>query len=169
MIKKLCCFISYRKPHNPVTSSSIARLLKEFLNQAGVNTTAHSTRVASTSTAKMAGLSTKDIMKMADWSRESTFETYYHKPFMDSTTISVISYGCQGSSLNHTMSYMKPCHEVELTISQASKGCEIIILLVARQVYDISSLTFIFYHKFVFSHPYVYLVEADHDKENVAE
>ena len=62
--KEALLFISYRKPHNPVTSSSIARWLKEFLNQAGVNTTlfkVHTTQAASTSTAKMAGLSTKTL------------------------------------------------------------------------------------------------------------
>ena len=121
-------FPSYRKPHKPVTSSSIAQWLKEILNEAGINTTlfkAHSTRAASTSTAKMAGLSTNNITKMADWSRESTFEMYYHKPLMGNATNSVMSYGYQGLSLNHTISYMKPCHKVDLTISQASRGCDV--------------------------------------------
>ena len=57
-------------------------MAKEILNEAGINTTlfkANSTRAAST----------KDIMKMADWSRESTFEMYYHKPLVDDVDIKV--------------------------------------------------------------------------------
>ena len=55
--------------------------------QAGVDTTAfkaHSTRLAATSAAHVAGVSVADIMKTADWTRESTFRRYYYKPIQDS-------------------------------------------------------------------------------------
>ena len=74
--------ISFRKPHKPVTSASIARWMKELLKEAGVDTEvfkAHSTRAASTSTAKAQGVSMADIMNMAGWSRQSTFERFYYK------------------------------------------------------------------------------------------
>ena len=101
-------FVSIRKPHNPVTSATIARWLKTLLSEAGVDTEmfkAHSTRAAASSTAKNAGASTADILKMAGWSRSSTFERFYHKPIVGSNR--VLSYGVQGESLNDTMSYMQ--------------------------------------------------------------
>ena len=41
---------------------------------------AHSTRAAAASAAKRKGLATADILKMAGWSRVSTFERFYFKP-----------------------------------------------------------------------------------------
>ena len=43
---------------------------------------AHSTRAASSSAAKSAGIPLSDIMKWAGWSRQSTFERFYHKPII---------------------------------------------------------------------------------------
>ena len=75
--------ISFRKPHKPVCSASIARWIKTVLKLAGIDTTlfkAHSVRAASTSAALRSGVSVRDIMSTADWSRESTFSRFYHKP-----------------------------------------------------------------------------------------
>lgn len=75
--------ISIRKPYKAVGAATIGRWIREVLTQAGVDTetfSAHSTRSASTTAAKKQGVSTRDIMNMAGWSRQSTFETYYHKP-----------------------------------------------------------------------------------------
>ena len=75
-------FISFWKPHKPVSSASIARWMKELLKEAGVDTKVfkvHSTRAASTSTAKAQGVSMADIMNMAGRSRQSTFERFYYK------------------------------------------------------------------------------------------
>ena len=74
-------FISVRKPHNAVTSATIGRWIKQILSMVGVNTdqfSAHSTRSASTTAAKKQGVSVRDIMGTAGWSRQSTFETFYH-------------------------------------------------------------------------------------------
>ena len=60
-------FLALNKPHKPVTSASIARWIKELLTEAGVDTdkfSAHSTRAAASSSAKAAGLSPAEIMKM---------------------------------------------------------------------------------------------------------
>ena len=57
-------FISYVKPHKPAVLS---------LAGTGGVFTAHSTRGASTSAAARAGVA-------ADWSRESTFRKFYHRP-----------------------------------------------------------------------------------------
>ncbi|XP_078663937.1 LOW QUALITY PROTEIN: uncharacterized protein LOC144907036 [Branchiostoma floridae x Branchiostoma belcheri] len=75
-------FISYRRPHRPVGSATLARWVKSVLGTAGVDTatfSAHSTRGASTSAAAAAGVSLHSIMKAADWSRESTFLKYYRR------------------------------------------------------------------------------------------
>ena len=79
--KKL--FLATIKPHNPVTSSTIARWLRVTLERAGVNTEvfkAHSVRAASASAAAGAGLTTIDILNAADWSTESVFRKFYYKP-----------------------------------------------------------------------------------------
>ena len=76
-------FLGVTKPHKPVSSSTIARWLKVLLGKAGVNTEifkAHSTRSASTSAAAAAGITTGDILKAADWSSETVFQKFYHKP-----------------------------------------------------------------------------------------
>ena len=75
-------FISYVKPHKPVTSATIARWVKTVLSLAGIDSvfTAHSTRGASTSAAARAGAALSNIMEAADWSRESAFKKFYHRP-----------------------------------------------------------------------------------------
>ena len=63
-------FVALVKPHNPVSSSTIARL-KGMLQQAGVDISifgAHSVRGASSSSAAAAGVTTSDILQAADWS-----------------------------------------------------------------------------------------------------
>ena len=61
-------FISYVKPHKPVTSATIARWVKTVLSLAGIYGvfTAHSTRGASTSAVARAGVALSDIMEAAD-------------------------------------------------------------------------------------------------------
>ena len=75
-------FIAHCKPHKPVTSSTIARWLKEIMKEAGLDTSifkAHSCRGAAVSAAKDHGVAVADIMKTADWSREITFTRYYYR------------------------------------------------------------------------------------------
>ena len=69
-------FISFIKPHNPVTSSTIARWLKQVMELAGIDTNifkAHSVRSASTSAAAMQGVTTEDILNAADSSTDLSF------------------------------------------------------------------------------------------------
>ena len=76
-------FIAIIKPHQVVTSSTIARWLKSLLDSAGIDTTvfnAHSTRGASTSATSNMGITTNVILKAADWSSESVFQRFYYKP-----------------------------------------------------------------------------------------
>ena len=56
--------------------------MKAILGSAGIYTnlfTAHSTRAASTSKAKVKGLSLEDILKGSNSSNESTWQKYYQK------------------------------------------------------------------------------------------
>lgn len=60
-------FISLKRPHAPVGSSTIGRLVS-----AGVDTTfgAHSTRDSATSKAARVGVPIEQILKAASWSAE---------------------------------------------------------------------------------------------------
>ena len=71
------------KPHNPVTSPTIARWIRTILSKAGIDTDtfkAQSTRSAAVSTAASIGLTTNDILNAADWSSESVFRKFYYRP-----------------------------------------------------------------------------------------
>ena len=75
--------ISYAYPNKPVKSATVARYIKLFLMDAGIDITVftpHSTRAASTSKANNLGLSIKDIAKAAGWKGGSTFQRYYKFP-----------------------------------------------------------------------------------------
>ena len=79
-------FIAIIRPHQAITSSSVARWLKELLQSAGIDTpifNAHSTRGASTSAASNLGITTNDILRAADWSSESVFQKFYYRPTED--------------------------------------------------------------------------------------
>ena len=71
------------KPHNAVTSSSVAHWLKAVLTAAGIDTaifSTHSTTGESSCAAAKVGITTNDILKAADWSSESVFQKFYNKP-----------------------------------------------------------------------------------------
>ena len=76
-------FLSFVIPHKPVSSATLARWIKSYLQLAGIDTSifsAHSLRGASTTAALNQGVSLADILKMANWSQESTFARFYYKP-----------------------------------------------------------------------------------------
>ena len=75
--RKTKLFLSYIKPHDPISSSSIARWILAMLSLAGTDTNnfkAHSVKSASASAAASAGVTTNQIMEEADWSSESVFQ-----------------------------------------------------------------------------------------------
>ena len=72
--------LSYIEPHKPVKSCTIAGWLIKTLSSAGINTEefkAHSIRGAATSKAQAKGLSCKEIMEVAKWSKATTFGRHY--------------------------------------------------------------------------------------------
>lgn len=79
-------FLSFQRPHNPVSRCTIARWLCDVIQEAGIDSSifkAHSTRAASTSAAAKNNLPLGDILKMGDWSSPSTFQRFYYKPVVD--------------------------------------------------------------------------------------
>ena len=74
--------VSFVKPHKAVTKDTIARWIKTILKLSGIDTekfSTHSTRAASTSCVKLAGLNLAQIMKSAGWSNASTIAKFYDK------------------------------------------------------------------------------------------
>ena len=79
-------FLSYIRPHGPVTAQRIGHWLKEIMGKAGVDTAvfkAHSVRGASSTAASEKGVLIEDILRTADWSTDSTFRRFYYRPTQD--------------------------------------------------------------------------------------
>jgi len=80
-------FISYRKPHKRATQT-LSRWVKDILQESGIDTdifSAHSTRHASTSAAKLKGVNIDAIRKSAGWTEKSTtFTKFYDKLWVES-------------------------------------------------------------------------------------
>ena len=86
-------FVTLKKPRHRASSNTIARWIKTFLHNAGVDTnifSAHSTRGASASKAASSGLSIDVILKTGHWSRPSTFYRFYNRQSASSVAQSVI-------------------------------------------------------------------------------
>ena len=69
--------------NKPEMSATIARYVKLFLGQAGIDLTvfsAHSTRSAITSKGNNLGLTLDDIRKAGGWKTNSTFRKHYKLP-----------------------------------------------------------------------------------------
>ena len=77
-------FLSYYHPHRPIASSTVSRWLKYVLKSVNIDVyiyKGHSTRSAAAAAAKLKGVSTSDILlKVADWSRETTFTRFCYRP-----------------------------------------------------------------------------------------
>ena len=76
-------FISFQKPHNPVSKQTISRWIKSVMSLAGIDTGTykpHSTRAAATSAANRSDVPVEEILSKAGWSNEKTFRKFYQKP-----------------------------------------------------------------------------------------
>ena len=83
--KETQLLISYIKPHKAISTSTVSRWVMSMLSAAGIDTktfTAHSTRSASSSKAKVQGVPIKDILKRGSWSNSSTFERFYSREIL---------------------------------------------------------------------------------------
>ena len=73
-------FLSFIKPHNPVSTASVARWILSVLKLSGINTAifkTHSVMGAAATNAYLAGMPLPQILKVADWSNEHTFHKHY--------------------------------------------------------------------------------------------
>ena len=83
-------FISLNKPQKGVTSSSLARWIKDILQDCGVNASvfeAHSTKSAATSKGFLHRASIVEILKLANWSNEKTFTKDYNHSVASGTQL----------------------------------------------------------------------------------
>ena len=83
-------WLSFNRPHKPVSKDTIARWVKTVMGQAGIDTScygAHSTRSATTSAASTTNLPIDIIMKAAGWTNATTFQRFYNKPIEQSPNL----------------------------------------------------------------------------------
>lgn len=76
-------FLSVNNPHKPVSSATLSHWVKNCLLEAGIDSKvfkAHSTCAAATSAALRAGISIPEIVRLADWTNETTFKKFYYRP-----------------------------------------------------------------------------------------
>lgn len=75
-------FLSFHKPHLPVSKETISRWIKSILEEAGIDVAIfkpHSTRAASCSNLKRNEVPVDDIVRTAGWCSNRTFKTFYDK------------------------------------------------------------------------------------------
>ena len=76
-------FVSNTKPHQPVTTTTLARWLTTMMASAGIDTSmykAHSSRSASATSHVKKGLSLCAVLKKGNWSEKSrTFQLFYNR------------------------------------------------------------------------------------------
>ena len=80
-------FITFGQSHHPVSKDSLARWVKEVMENSGIDTEifkSHSTWVASNSTAYKLGMPLQEVLKKGQWSNVGTFFTYYFREIEDS-------------------------------------------------------------------------------------
>ena len=83
-------FVSYVRPHKPVSRDTISRWTKETLHLCGVDIkvfSAHSTRSASVSKASAKDVPLHEIMARAGWKSAETFHKYYNKPVVQENSV----------------------------------------------------------------------------------
>ena len=75
-------FISYRKPHRPVTKDTITRWVNQLMAAAGIDINkhvTHSCRAAASSKCAKRKIPIKKILQACGWASESTFRNHYLK------------------------------------------------------------------------------------------
>lgn len=85
-------FITTQAPFKGVARATISRWVRTLMMKAGINVEKfkpHSTRSASTSSARDKGVPMKCIMNAAGWRQENTFRRFYDKPVQQSSEMQV--------------------------------------------------------------------------------
>ena len=89
--KSASLFLSYHKPHKPVSKDTVTRWVNNIMKKAGVDTTkyvTHSCRAAASSFALQKKVPINKIVESCGWSSEKTFARHYQKDILtDGATI----------------------------------------------------------------------------------
>lgn len=75
-------FISFQKPYEPVTRSTLSRWIKRVLEESGIDVgrfSAHSTRSAAASAAREDDMPVDDILRIGGWANARVFQKFYSK------------------------------------------------------------------------------------------
>ena len=81
--------LSYIRPHKPISSKTLSRWVVT-LSEAGVDTSifkAHSVRDGASSTAMNVRVPLKHILKLADWSQDSSFLRFYYRQVFNPSVV----------------------------------------------------------------------------------
>lgn len=84
--KSLQLFVSFHKPHKPVSRSTISRWLKRVLFESGIDISvfsAHSTRAAAASAARDDDMPIDDILRIGGWSNAKSSISFIPRLFLD--------------------------------------------------------------------------------------
>jgi site-specific recombinase XerD len=84
-------FLSFTKPHKPVSSQSLSRWLVKVMRDCNVPDVfgAHTTRAASTSRAA-AHSDINTVLRHGLWKSEKTFAKFYHKPIVSNSFVEAV-------------------------------------------------------------------------------
>ena len=80
-------FITFGKPHHPASKDTLARWVKEVMENSGIDTEIfkpHSASVASTSAAYKVDMPLQEVLKKGQWANVGTFFKYYFRKIKDS-------------------------------------------------------------------------------------
>ena len=91
--------LSYVKPHNPISQTTVGKWVKSVLMEAGVDVTrfsGNSGRAAATSYSAKAGLSLQEILRAGGWSNAMTFGKFYNKPIDSNFGATIINHFTHG-------------------------------------------------------------------------
>ena len=83
-------FLSYQKPHHPVSKDTITRWVNDIMTKAGIDTgkyVTHSCRAAASSFARKRKVPLKKIIDSCGWASEATFRQHYRKKITQDDTI----------------------------------------------------------------------------------
>ena len=81
-------FFSVNRPHTPIAAGILSHWVQDCLLDEGIDSNVfkvHSIRSTATSGAAKAGISISKIIRLVDWTKESTFKKFYYRPIRDAT------------------------------------------------------------------------------------
>ncbi|KAK2551172.1 hypothetical protein P5673_027932 [Acropora cervicornis] len=152
-------FISFVKPHRAVSPATISRWIKTVLSDAGIDISifkAHSVRGAATSAAYNKGVPVENILKLANWSNESTSRRFYLRSAEPEITQTRLKNKKSFISLKHAVgSYQERVQFVK----DSSHACMVVLsLLIVFTVVSLAVNVYVFL--FIHRSSYLYIIHA---------